>query len=118
MDDVKDYQPYLDYPLKPQQPNLSELDKLEAYLKAKGIRYWRDDQQVHVGQYVVDHHQIVVLDGNERRVWDAICRTGSYGYEKGLLEVMGSPVVRKSDGDDVVGWLTAAEVIARLEGAP
>ena len=118
MDDVKDYPPYLDYPLKRPRSDLTELDKLEAYLKAKGIRYWRNDEQVHVGQYIVDLHQIAVLDEYGRPSWDAICQTGSYGYEEGLLGVMGKPVVRKSDGDDVVGWLTAADVIARLEGAP
>lgn len=118
MDDVKDYPPYLDYPLKRPRPDLTELDKLEAYLKAKDIRYHRHDVQERVGQYVVDQHQIVVLDRKGRRAWDAICQTGSYGYEEGLLEVMGRPVVCESDGYDVDGWLTAAEVIARLEGAP
>lgn len=37
------------------------------------------------------------------------------GYEHGLLEVMGDPVVKKTDGDRVAGFLTAEDVIRRLE---
>lgn len=118
MDEVKDYPPYLDYPLKRPRPDLTELDKLEAYLKAKGILYLRRDEIILLGRYHMEQHQIVVFADDGRRMWDAVCQRGSYGYEEGLLEVMGKPVVRKSDGDDVVGWLTAADVIARLEGAP
>ena len=117
MDNAKDYPPYLDYPLKRPLSDLTELDKLEEYLKAKGIRYQRRDESFQLGLCHVEQHQIVVFADDGRRMWDAICQTGSYGYEEGLLEVMGKPVVRKSDSDDVVGWLTAAEVIARLEGA-
>lgn len=118
MDDVKDYPPYLDYPLKRPRSDLTELDKLEKYLKAKGILYQRRDKSFQLGLCHVEQHQIVVLADDGRRMWDAICQTGSYGYRDGLLEIMGSPVVGESDGDRVVGWLTAAEVIARLEGAP
>lgn len=50
------------------------------------------------------------------RAWDAICGYGSYGNEEGLLEVMGNPVILPSDGDTVAGWLTADDVITRLEG--
>ena len=60
-------------------------------------------------------HQLVVLDKNGRVLWDAICHKGSYGYEQGLLEVMGSTVVLPSDGDSVAGFLTAQDVIDRLE---
>ena len=97
---------------------MTELDKLEEYLKAKGILYQRRDESFPRGRYNMVQHQIVVFADDGRLMWDAVCQRGSYGYEEGLLEVMGSPVVRESDGDDVVGWLTAADVIARLEGAP
>lgn len=55
-------------------------------------------------------------DNPRLRAWDAICGCGSYGNEEGLLEVMGNPVILPSDGDTVAGWLTADDVIARLEG--
>lgn len=43
--------------------------------------------------------------------WDAICHDGSYGHEKGLLEVMGLP---QCDGD-VIGYLTAEEVLEMVD---
>ena len=90
---------------------MSELDKLEAYLREHGYVFRRinDDQEL------MSRHQIIVYNKRGRRIWDAICHWGSHGFEEGLLEVMGKPVVRKSDGDDVVGWLTAQDVINRLE---
>lgn len=43
--------------------------------------------------------------------WDAVCHKGSYGNEKGLLEIMGLP---QCEGD-VLGWLTAEEVLAMVD---
>lgn len=43
--------------------------------------------------------------------WDAICHNGSYGHERGLIEVMGLPQC----GDDVIGYLTAEEVLAMVD---
>lgn len=43
--------------------------------------------------------------------WDAICHNGSYGHERGLIEVMGLPQC----GDDVIGYLTTAEVLAMVD---
>ena len=90
--------------------DLSELDKLESYLIEHAIPYEREDRDFRQEcGYIVDCglHQIR-CDG-----WDAICHYGSYGYEKGLLEIMGGLV---SDDQAIVeGWLTADEIIARLE---
>lgn len=44
--------------------------------------------------------------------WDAVCNDMSYGHEQGLLEVMGSISVNP---DDVEGWLTADDILARLQ---
>lgn len=62
----------------------------------------------------IGRKQIIVYE-NGKRVWDAICHFGSYGYKEGLLEIMGSIVDVEKDGDSVVGWLTAQDVIKRLE---
>ena len=43
--------------------------------------------------------------------WDAICHNGSYGHERGLIEVIGLP---QCDGA-VIGYLTAAEVLAMVD---
>ena len=87
---------------------MSELDKLEEWLKAHGIRYERTDSKE--SDYI-DRHQIIVYEGSER-VWDVICQKYSYGYERGLLEAMGNIV--KDREDDVEGYLTAAEIIGRM----
>ena len=46
--------------------------------------------------------------------WDAICHDFSYGHEKGLLEIMGS-LVKENHSDVVEGFLTADDIIKRLE---
>lgn len=88
---------------------MSELDKLESYLKSNNYEYVRIDER-----RPVPRHQIIVYDDYGDRAWDAICHRGSYGYEDGLLEIMGSIVDVEKDGDSVAGWLTAEDVINRL----
>ena len=43
--------------------------------------------------------------------WDAICHSGSYGHENGLIEVMGLPQCQ----DDVIGYLTAEDVLKMVD---
>lgn len=86
-----------------------ELDKLEKYLKDNGIKYDRNDRKG--TDETMDFHQIVVFD-EDNPIWDAVCHMGSYGYEEGLLEIMGSIVKIE---DHVEGWLTADDIIKRLE---
>ena len=63
---------------------------------------------------MMDRHQICVPN-QEYPIWDAICQRGSHGYEEGLLEIYGVIVDEAIDGDTVVGWLTAEDIIKRLE---
>ncbi len=77
---------------------ISEMVKLARGLKERGITY--------IMHAHVDGLQIVA-DG-----WDAVCFTGSYGAQRGLLEVMGSIV---TGNDDVEGYLTADEILRRLD---
>ncbi len=97
---------------------MSELDKLEEYLKARGCKYDRydsDTKRDDAGLFIsLERHQIVVYHNGDRS-WDAICHEGSYGYEKGLLEIYGDIVWDDIDGDSVRGWLTAQDVINRIE---
>ena len=76
---------------------MSEMDKLEEGLKAKGMTYTR--------RPLFDGEQIVCEQ------WDAICHGFSYGYESGLLEVAG---IWSLCGGGVRGWLTAEEILAVL----
>lgn len=92
---------------------MSELDKLEKYLRENGYKVERFDDDA-LKKFDFDRHQVIVLDEDGNHKWDAICHFGSYGYEEGLLEVYGDTVVFPEDGDSVAGWLTAEDVIARL----
>lgn len=106
--------------------DLTELNKLEAYLKEKGIEHTREDKDntytAEMWTHMIDVfgaanvepmdiHQIAVFD-NGRRSWDVICQRGSYGCEEGLLEGMGDLFE-----PDVEGFLTAADVIKKIKEA-
>ena len=84
--------------------NLTQLDKLEEYLRENGIKYERIDTK--------DTHQINVPNSKDKE-WDAICHYGSFGYKEGLLEIYGS-IVPENVGDTVEGYLTAEDVINRM----
>ena len=99
--------------------NILELDKLENYLKEYGYTYERVD--LPWSQWRMERHIVIVYDGVDAdgnygtRLCDAICQPGSYGYDAGLLEIYGNIVNKKVDGDSVVGFLTAEDVIKRLK---
>ena len=95
---------------------MSELDKLEAYLKEKEIRYERVDEDSS-SERLHGRHQIIVYNFKGKRQWDVVCHYGSYGYKEGLLEAYGKPVIKPWDRDKVAGYLTAQDVINRLEEA-
>ena len=89
--------------------DLTELNKLEAYLKINKIPYKYIDHNTGLGR-----HQIIVFNNNGKRIWDAICQYGSYGAEQGLIEIMGS-IVSSEKEDGVEGWLTSDDIISRIE---
>ena len=100
--------------------DLTELNKLEAWLMLHRIQYERKDLPAIYDEkglnIRLEKHQICVpVENVAERSWDAICHPGSYGYEQGLLEIMGDLVDCKKDGDTVVGYLTAEEVIERFK---
>ena len=86
-------------------------------LNMGNVRQWdvAPPQEFFDELFRVSRHQIIVYDENGKKLWDAVCHRGSYGYENGLLEIYGNIVDEKKDGDEVVGWLTADDVIARIE---
>lgn len=79
--------------------NQTEMMKLAFGLRDRGIRFKTTS--------FLDGIQIVVGDWD----WDAVCHSGSYGHEKGLIEVMGLPQCQ----DDVIGWLTAEDVLKMVD---
>lgn len=94
---------------------MEELLKLETWLKENHYDYTRTDE-TNIGNTTCEAHQIIVYKIDNRRVrsWDAIYSTASYGYEEGLLEIYGD-IVDPDVGDSVEGWLTANDIIKRLE---
>lgn len=80
--------------------NQNEMMKLAFGLYDRGIEF--------SAKSFFDGIQIVVGDWD----WDAICHSGSYGHEDGLIEVMGLPQCQ----DDVIGHLTAEEVLNMVDG--
>ena len=104
--------------------DLTQMNKLEAYLKEHNIPYDRIDKEERFeetphGKYIVEweQHQIIVPPRDQKRQWDAICQSGSYGYEDGLLEIRGTIVKCKYGREHLQGWLTADDVIERIEEA-
>lgn len=85
-----------------------ELDKLALYLMKHGYKCRR-----HRPDSRDSRNYVIVYDADGRFLWDAICQEGSYGFERGLLEVMGT--IANKTVDDVEGYLTSEEIINRLE---
>ena len=79
--------------------NQTEMMELAIGLRDRGIGFKTTS--------FLDGIQIVVGD----RDWDAICHSGSYGHEIGLIEVMGLPQCQ----GDVIGWLTANDVLKMVD---
>ena len=93
--------------------NLNEFVKLVVGLNQKGIKI---DTELVTNWGA----QVIVYDNEGNRLWDAVINKGSYGSERGLLEVMGSAIVKKvslmgdDDEDEVLGWLTADEILEKI----
>ena len=102
------------------EANLNELNKLEEYLKDNDYIYTRidndGDKNPIIDYAILNTHQIIVYADADKEIrkWDAICHYGSYGYTEGLLEIYGD-IVPENDYDNVIGWLTADDVIKLLE---
>lgn len=80
--------------------NQNEMMKLAFGLYDRGIEF--------KAKSFFDGIQFIIGDWD----WDAICHSGSYGHENGLIEVMGLPQCQ----DDVIGYLTAEEILNMIDG--
>ena len=97
---------------------MRELDKLAEYLHKIEMPFMQYECNKTFDEkdliFTLDRHQICVPD-QDTPVWDVICQYGSIGYKEGLLEAYGAIVDEEEDGDCVVGYLTADDVIARMK---
>lgn len=83
--------------------DVRECLRLESMLLAAGIPY--------EARELFDGRQVVYPNLKEWKS-DAICHSGSYGHEQGLLEQMG---LIDDDEDSVEGHLTAEVIFQRWE---
>lgn len=79
---------------------MTEMEKLATYCSIVGLPYRM------VKHEFTNTDSVILLDEQGKYLGDAVCHQFSYGHESGLLEIIG-----KGCGDDVIGWLTAKEVI-------
>ena len=82
----------------------TEMIRLELLLQEAKIPYRID--------YVIGMPSVRYYGHGKNLTCDAICHSGSYGHEEGLLEIMG--LTRNDNGDSVEGWLTSEEVFDRI----
>lgn len=86
---------------------MTELEKLKKYLDDNGY----ESKYAHHGDTILGNNkpdQVIVYNHGVRS-WDAVCHEWSYGGPHGLLEIYGTIC------NDVIGWLTADDVIKILE---
>ena len=82
----------------------TEMIRLELLLQEAKIPYRID--------YVIGMPSVRYYGHGKNLTCDAICHSGGYGHEEGLLEIMG--LTRNDNGDCVEGWLTSEEVFDRI----
>lgn len=80
----------------------TEMGKLEWLLQEAKIPYRIE--------YIWGMPSVRYYGHGDELICDAICHSGSYGHEEGLLEIMGLT----RNGGSVEGWLTSEEVFDRI----
>lgn len=92
-------------------PEKTEMDKLIRYLKIfPPIKYTYSIVKF------CGRPQVIFMDAcTGEWVADCVCHCASYGHTHGLIEAMGAPLVNEEEvGDEVEGWLTAVDILARI----
>ena len=99
---------------------LNEMDKLRNMLDVNRIKYnydviddGRDILSVCFG--LVGKREYIQIYNNGQRIISVVYGCGTYGYEKGLLEIMGLLTDEEFENDDVVGYLSAENVYNRIK---
>ena len=94
--------------------HMTEMQKLDILLKHAKVPHtyghrWPEMDRPDCPEYLPGGRldcgeQIIAYDAAGNRIWDGVWGWGSYGFEQGLIEVMGAQLLGH---DDVKGWLTA-----------
>lgn len=80
----------------------SQIDRVEWWLKKHNIPFKRIIEDNYVKNLNINRNQILIE--TEHDTFSIICQYGSYGYEKGLLELY------DFKASDPIGYLTAEQV--------
>lgn len=100
---------------------MNEFDKLCKMLDDAKIPYERNDDKNNLSCFGVNREPMRRIvygpdpDKDRVCVCSVICGYGSYGYEEGLLEMMGLLTPEEMECDSVKGWLTADDVFNRIK---
>lgn len=93
-----------------------EIVKLRKLLEQNKIEHIYNGSLKNDGDYMFglgERQQIELYDG-KNRILSVIFGRGTYGYESGLLEIMGLLTPEEEDNDSVLGYLTADNVYYRI----
>lgn len=97
---------------------MNEFDKLIKMLDDAGIPYERNDDKNDLSCFGIEREPMrrIKYEKNDNFcVCSVICGYGSYGYEEGLLEIMGLLTPEEEQLDSVAGYLTADDVFNRIK---
>ena len=86
------------------------LTELRRLLNEAGIPYEDNSELLSVS--IMDR---VWYRRDRNVICSAVWGMGSYGYEDGLIEIMGLLTDEEREKDDVVGYLTPEEVFRRIK---
>ena len=88
---------------------MNEIIRLHEMLNEANIPHKVVENQIMYPSYQI------VIEKDDTRLCDAVYFDGSYGYEKGLIEIMGGLTEDEREIDEVLGYLTADEVFKRFK---
>lgn len=80
--------------------NMTEMNKLVVLLAKNNIPF-----EIKAWDFIDKSTWQICSPSIEDMKVDAVCHEGSYGHERGLIEIM------SAFEEDVVGWLTAEEAL-------
>ena len=91
--------------------NQMEMVKLAMGLLDRGIEF-----EIHTIPDFTDGALQLVVPSIANPEWDAVCSNFTYGGTKGLIEISGK-YVEEDYLDDVQGWLSAEDILERIDRA-
>lgn len=91
-----------------------EILKLKALLDDNEIEYEYQVRDNPIKMNGCDKHRQITISQNGEKIISVIQGFGTYGNEENLLEIMGLLTKEEEKIDNVVGYLTAENVLERI----